>query len=119
MIRTLLLGAVVAVTAASAEAKDAAAVYGAGTLSCGQWQQSRAGSTNRDKGNSFQLQAWIDGFLSGYNLADDSPDFLKGMPDGGTSFHFWIDNYCKNKPLDTLVIAATALKDELQARARR
>jgi hypothetical protein len=90
------------------------AVYGAGLVSCGQWQQYR---TTGDKANSFQLEAYIDGFLSGYNLASAGPDFLKSKP-AAVSFYIWIDNYCRDKPLDAITQAMLALRDELLARAR-
>jgi hypothetical protein len=80
MICRLLLGLVLGMAAAdgaSAQKKEGAkAVYGAGLVSCGQWQQYRLSDTNQDRASRFQLQAWIDGFLSGYNLASDVPDFI-------------------------------------------
>jgi hypothetical protein len=46
-------------------------------VSCGKWQQYRtAGGTG-----SLQLEAYIDGFLSGYNVGSDGPDLLAAKPD--------------------------------------
>ena len=114
MIRALLLGlaAVIAADGASAQGR---AVYGFSSTSCGQWLQART-AKNR---SSLQLQAYVDGFLSGYNFASDDPDFLASMPhDKGASFHTWIDDYCRGKPDNDLTEAVVALKDELLARAR-
>jgi hypothetical protein len=46
-----------AISTAHAENKF---VYGAGTISCGEWQKHRS---TRDKPSSYQAQAWIDGYL--------------------------------------------------------
>ncbi len=67
--------------------------------------------------NSYQAQAWVDGFLSGYNVADDGADFL--APVKPVAVYAWVDNYCGPKPLDQRVEAALALKNELQSRAGR
>jgi hypothetical protein len=115
MIRTCLLGLAI-VTAMTSEvvARDGI-MYGAGMISCGDWQQHRLSGY---KSNSYQAQAWIDGLLSGLNAADSGPDFLVPKPDP-VGYYAWLDNYCKEKPLDTLTQAALALKKELAARARR
>src|SRR5262249_28124036 len=48
----------------------ATALYGARTLTCGEWQWHRSIG---NKGATLQLQAWIDGFLSG---SDEEIDFI-------------------------------------------
>src|SRR5262245_61830623 len=73
MICRLLLSLVLSIAAADGASAQGRAVYGAGLLSCGQWQEYR---TTGNKGASFQLQAWIDGFLSGYNMASSGPDII-------------------------------------------
>ena len=113
MFRTSLLVFVLGITTHGASAQNRA-VYGAAMVSCGQWQQTR---TNGDKGTEFQLQAWIDGYLSGYNVATTGADFLASKP-ASVALYIWIDNYCRDKPLDVLVQAAGALKNELLSRAR-
>ena len=64
------------------------------------------------------MQAWVAGFLTGYNIASATdPDFLgKSMPDK-VAMYIWIDNYCRDKPLNIVAAAVMALKDELVARA--
>ena len=116
MIRTLLLGLVLVIAAADGASAQGRTTYGFSSHSCGQWQQSR---TAKDRG-SLQLEAYVAGFLSGYNMAFTGPDFIAGTPnDTGVSFHIWIDNYCRSNPLDLLTQALLALKNELLARRAR
>jgi hypothetical protein len=87
-------------------------VYGAGMITCAEWQQYRS---TGNKAAVAQLQAWIDGFLSGNNTASDDPDFIVPKPE---SFAYaWIDNYCGQNPLNKVAQASVALKNELSARA--
>jgi hypothetical protein len=56
-------------------------VYGAGMVTCAEWQQYRSNqNSNQNKANAFQLQAWIDGFFSGYNTASEGVDFIAPRP---------------------------------------
>ena len=114
MIR-IVLGFAIASTLATGAFAQTRMVYGAGMVSCGEWQQYRSSG---DKPNSYQAQAWIDGFLSGYNSAGEGPDFLTPKP-SSIAYYAWVDNYCRERPLDTLALAIFALKKELAARARR
>jgi hypothetical protein len=84
--------------------------YGPGGVTCGEWQQHR--STRNTA--VFQLEAWVAGFLSGYNLASDI-DFLAPKATE-VAYYAWIDNYCRQNPLNRVSEAATALKDELISR---
>jgi hypothetical protein len=116
MIRRVLLGLIVTIVTVSGAASAAGdkAFYGAGMISCAEWVRYRAIG---DKPNSYQAQAWVDGFLSGYNLADDeNVNFLEPSQSTIASYA-WIDNYCGPKPLDKLVQAVIALKNELLVRA--
>ena len=90
-------------------------VYGPGMLTCAGWRQHRS---TGNKAATLQLQAWIDGFLSGYNTASEGTDFLAPQPTKD-AYYAWIDNYCSQNPLNKVVRAAAALKNELTARARR
>jgi hypothetical protein len=101
---------------------------GAGTISCGEFLRLRSvesspGSNFRDLASAYQIKAWLDGFLSGYNVGatDVNPstaDILISRPDGAALYAF-VDNYCKSTPLDPVVSAASALVKELRSRARR
>jgi hypothetical protein len=115
MIRTLLLGFVLVIAAADGASAQGRVVYGFIGKSCGQWLEVRAA-----KGvSSAQFEAYVDGFLSGENSASTGPDFLAAIPnDKGVSIYIWIDNYCRDQPLNGLSQALMALKQELLARAR-
>lgn len=88
--------------------------YGAGLVSCGEWQQYRS---RNDKTAVLQLEAWLAGFLSGYNVASDDHDYLAPKPQS-VAYSAWLDNYCARNPLNPVAQAAFALKEELLSRAR-
>jgi hypothetical protein len=80
-----------------------AVVMGAGMVSCGEWllrsAENQSGN-GRDICSAYQAKAWIDGFLSGLNIASPagSPDFLRSKPND-SALTAWMDNYCKSNPL--------------------
>ena len=55
-------------------------------------------------------------FCLATTLADGS-DLLAAKPDD-VALYSWIDNYCRDKPLNALGEAVFALKNDLAARAR-
>jgi hypothetical protein len=69
--------------------------YGAGMVTCAEWQQYR---TTGNKPAALQLQAWVDGFLTGFNMAISDADLLAPKPES-VAYYTWIDNYCSQKPL--------------------
>jgi hypothetical protein len=65
---------------------------------------------------AYQLEAWIDGYLSGFNVAKPSgPDVLASHPNGH-ALNAWVDNYCRSKPLEPIITAVHVLIKELQSR---
>jgi hypothetical protein len=88
-------------------------VYGAGMITCGEWQQYRSSG---NKPGSYQAQAWIDGYLSGSNGSGNGPDFIAPEPKN-IAYYAWIDNYCAKNPLNPLMMAAFGLQQELLSRA--
>ncbi len=114
MVRKLVLMIAVATLALSEAAAAEKIVYGAGFVTCGEWQHYR---TTGDKPASYQAQAWVDGYLSGLNSAGNGADFLAPKPSSIT-FYIWIDNYCAQNPLNELVQAVMALQFELSSRAQ-
>ncbi|MCK1600823.1 hypothetical protein IVB02_05155 [Bradyrhizobium sp. 166] len=90
------------------------AIFGAGLVSCGEWQKFK---TTNDRASLFQIQAWVDGFLSGQNLFAEGSDFLVSKPNS-TALYAWIDNYCAANPLDTIAKATVSLRGELETRAK-
>jgi hypothetical protein len=112
----LVIAGLVAVSAKTAWAVEGIwMAYGPGMATCAEWRQYR--STGSRRVAALQLQAWIDGFLSGYNAASQGTDFLAPKPEG-VAYYAWIDKYCSQNPLNKVVEAAFALKSELTARAR-
>src|ERR1700675_967928 len=115
MIQRAMLGLIIMIVTVSGAAAGGKYIYGAGTISCAEWLNYRSTGGNP---NSYQAQAWVDGVLSAYNLADDEQDdFLLSAPKAVASYA-WIDNYCRPKPLDQVVQAVVALKKELQSRSQ-
>jgi hypothetical protein len=112
---TLLIASVIAASVSTALAADGdRVVYGAGMVTCGEWQRFRS---TGNKPASLQLQAWIDGFLSGYNTASEDKDIIAPKPES-IAYYAWIDNYCGQNPLNKVMQAVMALQSELAARAR-
>jgi hypothetical protein len=111
---------VLAMTLGAVSSASSQTVFGAGTLTCGEWQQFRTQAANeKNLGNAYQLHAWVDGFLSGYNIGGTGgPDFLLGSSNG-VAYYSWIDNYCSAKPLDHVGQAVMMLVRELKSRIKQ
>jgi hypothetical protein len=124
MIRVTLLSlAMVGASAAVSPVAAGQTVIGAGVTSCGEWLRLRAFEGHeghfQELASVYQLEAWIDGFVSGVNVTDEAgPDLLTSKP-GGAALYAWIDNYCRSKPLDPVVTSVFALIKELRSRAER
>jgi hypothetical protein len=84
---------------------NAKVIMGAGAASCGAW------SKPRDMDDKFKNSQWLLGFLSGINDANNGPDFLSHTDADGVIA--WVDNYCRQHPLDHIVEAASKLATEL------
>jgi hypothetical protein len=106
----ILTSALLAVASAPASAQGKF-VFGQGINSCGSWTQARQ-TKSVSAGLSMQ---WVAGYLSGRNAQSSGIDFL-----GTTDFDglmAWIDNYCRQNPLEKIGTAAYQLMIELQFRA--
>ena len=95
---------------------------GAGTVSCAEWLKLRAfdGQSGHlgELAQLYQLHAWVDGFISGTNIAKGGqPDILSSKP-SFRAMYAVIDNYCRANPLDNVASAASALANELQSRSQ-
>jgi|ERR1039458_3854960 hypothetical protein len=121
MIRIALLGLAIAVAVPSGV--SAQTIMGAGMISCGEWTrlrsfEGRAGNF-KELASLYQAQAWVDGFVSGINSANNvHTDLLASRP-SGVAMYAWVDNYCRSKPLDVVAQAVDALVKELESRAVR
>lgn len=56
------------------------------------------------------LEQWLLGFLSGVGFGNSSYDPLRGID--AEAVWAWVDNYCRNHPLDTVTHAAGYLLAE-------
>jgi hypothetical protein len=85
-------------------------IMGQGGVSCGAWLEAR----RTRSANSWTLQAWVLGYVSGVNSVGGD-DFLEA-PDAEAIFA-WLDNYCRQHPLEKLQKASNMLISELTMRA--
>jgi hypothetical protein len=113
MIRITFGGMAIAAALMSSALAENKMVYGAGMITCGEWQHYRSSG---NKPANVQAQAWIDGYLSGSNASGDGPDFIAPKPTD-IAYYAWIDNYCAQNPLNPLLQAVLLLKKELLSRA--
>src|SRR5580704_10978413 len=84
-------------------------IIGVGALSCGQWLTDRQGLHSAQP-----MEAWITGYLSGFNSYVLHGDITKNIDNAG--LFSWIDDYCHAHPLDDIVAATDWLIDALKAR---
>lgn len=72
--------------------------------SCGNWVEARQKNRN-------SIQLWYLGFISGINFhAKD--DLLSEV--NAASAYLWMDKYCRENPLKTVVQGSVKLLDELK-----
>jgi hypothetical protein len=116
----------IAIGAASAPISPifAQTIKGSGNDSCGEWLQHRQAiaaqrATNVHVTLLSMEQSWIDGFVSGINAtkAYGDVDLLGSHP--GEGMYVWVDNYCRSKPLDSILGASISLARELRSQAER
>jgi hypothetical protein len=83
--------------------------------SCGAWTSARAHPGDMV---SAQYEMWVHGLLSGLNLAqvETRGDVLIQTDSQGALS--WIDQYCRNHPLDAATVAVMALDKELERRLK-
>ena len=89
-------------------------VQGVGLRSCGKW------TTEHKRGDWEALvqDAWIGGFLSGYNVySRQNGNIAEGTDFAGMLQ--WVSRYCEANPLDTIADAAMKLVIELDERRRK
>ncbi len=113
---TIAAAVAVAALTVSSGAHSQKAIMGAGIRTCGDWLQYRS----NNPAMAYQLFAWIDGYISGFNIASPDSDFLTAAANSNglnsNALNAWVDNYCRSKPLDVIAAAATALMQALKAR---
>ena len=86
-------------------------IVGVGAIECGIWIKGR--SAHDEKIDNLFL-AWLQGYLSGLNGQRilDSRNDTASVP-GPDSVLAYIDKYCREHPLETVVAGATMLYGEI------
>ena len=109
-VRVLRIAMLLLVAAISTAQAQERAVIGPAGFSCGKWT-----NTLKDKPNHERLTQWVLGYLSGVNVHQTGPDFLRDRD--ADSLTAWIDDYCRRNPLHHVNQALFELLDVLQAGA--
>ncbi len=78
-------------------------VFGIGTQSCGGWTAAK-----KMKSYPFDYQTWITGYLTAYSRWAEEGLGPVGNSDANGAWA-WIDNYCRDNPLEDVADAAEAL----------
>ncbi len=78
-----------------------------GIPDCGEWVRSQTTGTQKHSD-----RAWLLGFLSGLNQDDVYKDALDKVS-SAAQIYLWMDNYCKNNPLEKVSKGAFKLYGEL------
>ena len=87
-------------------------VLGDGNTSCGTWTRDRTGAGVYDRASANFHLVWVLGFLTGMNYHLTTNGQRVGNITHGTDVEglfSWIDNYCRQHPLDTISNAAEGL----------
>jgi hypothetical protein len=89
-------------------------LLGEGTSSCGQRTQA---TVENDSVVHLQQSAWVLGYLRGvFDGLAVKPDPMAGLD--SAAIREWLNNYCREHPLDTIYDAASVLGKDLIARSR-
>lgn len=92
-------------------------VLGVGASSCGVWTADRQGHDVWSKAKAFTDEAWVEGFLTGYNNYGSGSNNVSSATDPDGVFAY-IDNWCRQHPLRDIATASEALILKLEYRHR-
>ena len=85
-----------------------------GDIDCGSWLDHRA---HPDGFAALNDEAYLNGILTGINATATQGGFitdpLSKLKNGNQAW-FWVDNYCKSHPLDTISNAGVMLINQLE-----
>jgi len=90
-------------------------IKGAGATTCGAWLR------DRQHNDHFSQLNWVLGYISSYNMFvynGKDPNGIFGSVDP-EAIQAWLDNYCREYPLDPVARGATTLVNELKSRVQR
>lgn len=77
--------------------------------SCGAWIKSAGDTEGRA-----QYQSWFRGFVSGYNFGNTENQAHFGRMPNEQTLYLFIDEYCRENPLNPFVSAAFKLVEEIR-----
>lgn len=99
--KSMLAALVLLLTSGGAFAADDIQILGAGAkATCGKWL------ADRQSGNAFSVSNWALGYLSGAATFSQNLNPLEGLDSDAVLY--WIDNYCRSRPLDKFTVALAA-----------
>jgi len=98
------------ILASNAYARDTYTVYGPGNDSCGKWLDARAKEPNYSAFVQV-YSAWVLGYVTAYG--NYGPDLKRT---DASAIDAWVDNYCRQNPLDNLNTAAKNLVEALKTK---
>lgn len=104
----MILLTAIALASASPGDKEFGVYAFPGNDSCANWTQNRANRGSRTQA----LEGWVLGYLTAYN-AYVEPNGRVDPTVNATAALGWIDNYCREHPLDHILDATIKLIDEM------
>jgi hypothetical protein len=99
-----LLGVATAGASSDLPGKGPVIVLGEGTISCGQWLEYRKTKVI----TGAESAAWVRGLITGMNAADPQ-NHAVGHGSDPAGNNLWINNFCKQHPIERLYEASVAL----------
>jgi hypothetical protein len=111
IVATAFTLALVATSAVAQSSSKQIAFVGLGTKSCGHFLETRA---KADEFLDSVMATWVEGFLTGTNVQryESGRPFVP-LPDRASTLAF-VDKYCRDNPLKSIVEASIALNRELK-----
>jgi hypothetical protein len=109
--------ALVAVHSSSAHGQERAptAVLGAGNAPCSQWIDARKGTDFASIMAVSTMTGWVQGYVTSASIGADAAG-AKFLSMNGDAVVFWVDDYCNNRPSDSLARASAAFAEHLAKR---
>ena len=114
IMRTMILALVLWLSSHLAVAVEPAnlVVWGNGQLSCGAYIEARNAPKHAVGSYDDTFTQWFLGFVTAYNWENvGNPDWLQDTDVDGAIL--WLENYCKQHPLESFFYAIAALEQEL------
>lgn len=110
----LLCAAISSSALAGAPEKSNAVTYGAGGDSCGTWLATRNAKDTGGMLTSSLYNQWLLGWVSAAGYYGEALGKPLGKPmrlrtTDGAALFAWVDNYCREHPLDPIALAAARL----------